>query len=141
MSNWIINQCLILSYDIELFPITNSTDKNHHRYYSFKNNFKTIRISNLQANQDYQLHIKVNSQAGETIKIILFRTTNENKDSNLRTKSSYFLIIIIVSFIILCVLSLIIFILTKFCKIHIKKAGKFFDEFLYKFLSKYNIDS
>ncbi|CAF0794841.1 unnamed protein product [Rotaria sordida] len=136
MSNWIINQCLILSYDIELFPIINSTNNNNnnnnnnlHRYYSFKNNFKNFRINNLQSDQDYQLHIKINSQSGELIKIILFRTTNDEKQMNLKTKNSYIIIIvIIISLIFIFILSISIFILIKFCPLNFKKPNLFLEQ-------------
>ncbi|CAF3429449.1 unnamed protein product [Rotaria socialis] len=128
MSNWIINQCLILSYDIELSSLANTTDNDQHRYYSFKNNFETIRIANLQPNQDYQLHIKVNSQAGETIKIILFRTANDKSQINLPRKTSYAVIISIGTVLVLMILSLSIFILIKFCPVHFKKADLFLEK-------------
>ncbi|CAF2759126.1 unnamed protein product [Rotaria sp. Silwood2] len=135
MSNWIINQCLILSYDIELFPIINSTNNNNnnnnnnlHRYYSFKNNFKNFRINNLQTNQDYQLHIKINSQSGEIIKIILFRTTNDNQQMNLKTKNSYIIIILVISLIFIFILLISIFILMKFCQFNLKKPNLFLEQ-------------
>ncbi|CAF4516635.1 unnamed protein product [Rotaria sp. Silwood1] len=137
MSNWIINQCLILSYDIELFPVINVTNNNNnnnnnnklHRYYSFKNNFKSFRINNLQSNQDYQLHIKINSQSGEIIKIILFRTTNNNQNMNLKTKNSYTIIIIMtISLIFMIIISISIFILMKFCRFKLKKPNLFLEQ-------------
>jgi hypothetical protein len=124
MSNWIINQCSILSYEIDIFPIKNSSEIHLHRYYTFKNNFQTIKIDNLQSNEDYQLNIKIISQAGETMKIISFRTTNENFYSNSKTKNPYLLIIIIIiSFIFTLISSIIIFILIKFCRLHFKDTG------------------
>ncbi len=126
MSNWIINQCSILSYEIDIFPVKNSTDIHLHRYYSFKNNFQTIKIDNLQSNEDYQLNIKVISQAGETMKIISFRTSNENAHSNPKSKNPYIIIvIIIISFIFTLISSIIVFILIKFCRLHFKDTGKY----------------
>jgi len=125
MSNWIINQCSILSYEIEIFSIKNSSETNLHRYYSFKNHFQNIKIDNLQSNEDYQLNIKVNSEAGETIKILSFRTTNDNYQLNSKTKNPYLIIIIIIiSFIFTLISSIIIFILIKFCRLHLKNTGK-----------------
>jgi len=125
MSNWIINQCSIISYEIEIFPINNSTEINLHRYYSFKNNFQNIKIDKLQSNQDYQLNINVQSQAGEIIKMISFRTTNNNQEFNFKTKNSYLIIIIIIiSFIFTLITTIIIFILIKFCRLHLKNTGK-----------------
>jgi hypothetical protein len=124
MSNWIINQCSILSYEIEIFPIRNSSEIHLHRYYTFKNHFQTIKIDNLQSNEDYQLNIKVISQAGETMKIISFRTTNDNYHSNSKTKNPYLIIIIIIiSFIFTLISSIMIFILIKFCRLHFKDSG------------------
>ena len=125
MSKWIINQCLIESYQIEIYPIKNSTDLNLHRFYSFQNSIDQIKIGNLQSNEEYQLNIKVNSQAGETIKIISFRTTNVNSPVNSKTKNPYFILItIIISFIFTLILSIIFFILIKFCRLHWKNTGK-----------------
>lgn len=130
MSNWIINQCLILSYDIELFPIKNSSEIDLHRFYSFKNNFQEIKIDNLEINQDYQLNIKVYSQAGETVKIISFRTTNNNQQLNSKTKNPYLIIIIIIiSFLFTLILSIILFIFIKFCRLHLKNSGKYRNKF------------
>jgi hypothetical protein len=93
MSNWIINQCLILSYEIEIFPTGNST---LHRFYTFNHNLQQIQINNLQSNEEYQLHIKVNSQSGEVIKQISFRTTNYSNPTNSKTKNQYIIIIIVI---------------------------------------------
>ena len=125
MSNWVINQCSILSYEIDLFPLKNSSETNLHRYYSFQNHFQSIKIDNLQSDEDYQLNIKVNSQAGETTKMISFRTTNDNFQFNSKTKNPYLIIvIIIISFIFTLISSIIIFILIKFCRLHFKDTGK-----------------
>ena len=126
MSSWIINQCLIISYEIKIFPMINSTETNLHRSYIFENNFQHIQIDNLQANQDYQLHIRVNSQAGEIVKIISFRTTNENNQATSKMKNYYIIILIVViSFIFTLISSIIVFILIKFCRLHLKKTGKY----------------
>ena len=127
MSNWIINQCLILSYEIEIYPFGNST---LHRYYTFNNNFQQIRINDLQSNIDYQLNIKVNSQAGQIIKQISFRTTDNPNQMNSKTKTHYtIIIIVIISFVFTLILSIIIFILIKFCRLHFDKNGKTFRKF------------
>ena len=63
MSNWIINQCLILSYHIEIYPLGNSS---LNRYYSFNNNYEKIQINNLQSNSSlhevdwYRRSIEIN---------------------------------------------------------------------------------
>ena len=51
MNKWMINACPILSYEIEIFPIENSSQIYFKRYISSKNE---IQINNLQSNQDYQ---------------------------------------------------------------------------------------
>ncbi|UJR35713.1 hypothetical protein I4U23_028463 [Adineta vaga] len=126
MSNWFINYCSILSFEIELFPTRNSTARNLHQFYSFKNHLKTIQLDNLLSNQDYQLQIKINSQAGEIIKIISFRTTNDQKLTNSKSQNYYIIIIIIVvSCILALISSIIVFIAIKFCRLHWKNADLF----------------
>ncbi|CAF1443327.1 unnamed protein product, partial [Adineta steineri] len=126
MSKWKVNQCGILSYDIEIFPIDNSTERSLHRYYSFENHLKILKIPNLQSNQNYHLEIKVHSQAGEINKIILFRTLNNKHIFNSETQHYYLtVIIIIISFILVLVSSIIIFISIKFCRLHFKNTDLF----------------
>ena len=125
MSNWMINQCAILGYDIEIFPLKTSNETHQHRSYSLKNNFQTIKIDHLQPNEDYQLNLKLYSQAGETMRILSFRTTNDLQQMNSKSKNPFLiLIIIIVSFILTLISGIIIFILIKFCRLHFKDAGK-----------------
>jgi hypothetical protein len=133
MSNWIINQCSILSYEIELFPIRNSTEISLHRYYSFKNHLKNIQIDNLQSNEDYQLHMKVHSQAGEIIKTMSFRTIDDNPSSNSKSQNHYIIILILIlSFIFALISLIIIFFSIKFCRLHLTKAGKYKENHLYQ---------
>jgi hypothetical protein len=112
MANWIIDECPILSYEIEIFPIINSNLK---RSYSFKNQFNEIKIDNLQIDEDYQLNIKINSQAGENIERVIFRTMN-NKINN----QQIFILVCIGSFLIIFVLIIIII---KFCRQYLKRSG------------------
>ena len=44
--------------------------------YSFKNQLNAIKIDNLKSNEDYELNIKIHSQAGEHTEKIIFRTMN-----------------------------------------------------------------
>ena len=126
MSNWLINQCSIISFEIEIFPVRNSTEQALHQFYSFKNHLKSIQIDNLQSNQDYQLQIKVNSQAGEIIKIVSFRTTNDQNLTKSRSPNYYIIIIIIAASCLLALISsIIVFISIKFCRLHWKNAGKY----------------
>jgi len=143
MSNWIINQCSIISYEIELYPIKNATDINVHRFYRFKSTVEKIQIDDLLANEDYQLNLKVNSQAGETVKVLSFRTTNENLQKPFKTKNPYLIITLtVVAFIIVVILAVLAFILLKFCRLRLKNTGKrslilvFSKEFVLFFLSK-----
>lgn len=125
MSNWIINRCSILSFDIEIYPKVNSTEQNLHQFYSFKNHLKRVQIDNLYPNQDYQLRIKVNSQAGEIVKFISFRTNADQRASSFRSQNYYIiLIIIVVSTVLALISSVIVFIAVKFCRLHLKHAGK-----------------
>ena len=125
MSNWIINQCQILSYEIEIFPLKTSNQTNQHRSYSLKNNFQTIKIDNLQSNEDYQLNLKIYSQAGEATRILSFRTTNDLHQLSSKSKNPFLiLIIIVISFIFTLISAIIVFILIKFCRLHFKDTGK-----------------
>jgi hypothetical protein len=115
MANWIIDECPILSYDIEIFPTMNSNLK---RYYSFKNQLNAIKIDNLQTDEDYQLNIKINSQSGENIERISFRTTNNNQ---IKINNQHILIIISIgAFLFVFVLIMIVI---KFCRQYLKKSG------------------
>ncbi|CAF1590596.1 unnamed protein product, partial [Adineta ricciae] len=126
MSNWLINQCSIISFEIEISPVRNSTEQALHQFYSFKNHLKSIQIDNLQSNQDYQLQIKVNSQAGEIIKIVSFRTTNDQNLTKSRSPNYYIIIIIIAASCLLALISSItVFISIKFCRLHWKNADIF----------------
>jgi hypothetical protein len=113
MANWIINECPILSYEIRLLR----SKTNLSQYFSYKNEFNEIKITNLRSDEDYQLNIKINSQAGENTEIISFRTTNEK--NQIKTNNEQ-IIIIITSFLL--VLVLIVFIM-KFCRRCLKKTG------------------
>jgi len=113
MANWIINECPILSYEIQLLR----SKTNLSQYFSYKNEFNEIKIPNLRSDEDYQLNIKVNSQAGENTEIISFRTTNEK--NQIKTNNEQ-IIIIITSFLLILVL--IVFIM-KFCRRCLKKTG------------------
>ena len=131
MSKWIINQCLILSYNIDIISLINSTNK-FHQYYSYENNLKHIQINHLQSNQDYQLYIKINSQAGEIIKVLPFRTMNNNNQTIFKRKTSYKIIkITIISIIsLILVIIIIICILIKIYRQHIKGS---YNEYYFKY--------
>jgi hypothetical protein len=107
MEKWIINECPILSYEIEIFPIKNSSEIHFNRYISSK---PQIRIDNLESNQDYQLNVKVRSQAGENIERIFFQTIDDNDDNQIKIKNQQiiFSMIFIVLFLLIFIFILII---------------------------------
>ncbi|CAF4143011.1 unnamed protein product [Rotaria sp. Silwood2] len=123
MANWIINECPILSYEIEIFPIITANENNLNRYFSFKNQLNEIKIDHLQSDHDYQLNIKINSQAGDKQEIISFRTTKNNNQIKLKHKQILlFLLLTMISFLLVFIL---IFIMIKFCQKHLKKTELF----------------
>jgi len=105
MGKWIINECPILSYEIEIFPITNSSEINFNRYISTKNQ---IQIDNLQSNQDYQSNIKIYSQAGEHIERISFRTIDDDNEIRIKNQQILLIMISVASFLLIFVFILII---------------------------------
>jgi hypothetical protein len=105
MEKWIINECPILSYDIEIFPIKNSSEIHFNRYISSRNQ---IQINNLQSNQDYQLNIKIHSQAGENIERISFRTINDDDQIKIKNQQILFIMLFTASFLLIIVFLLII---------------------------------
>ncbi|CAF3590109.1 unnamed protein product [Rotaria sordida] len=123
MANWIIDECPILSYEIEIFSIKNSNENNFNQYFSFKNPLNEIKIDHLQSDHDYQLNIKINSQPGEKLQRISFRTTKTNTQIKLKHKQILrFLLLTIISFLLIFIL---IFIIMKFCQQHLKKTKLF----------------
>ncbi|CAF0823910.1 unnamed protein product [Rotaria sp. Silwood1] len=123
MATWMINECPILSYDIEIFPIKNSDENNLNRYLSFKNQINEIKIDHLKSDHDYQLNIKIHSQAGEKLEIIPFRTTKNNNQIKLKHKQIFlFLLLTIISFVLIFIL---IFIMMKFCQHRLKRTELF----------------
>ncbi|CAF1446454.1 unnamed protein product [Adineta steineri] len=118
MANWIINECSILSYEIEL--LTSKT--NLSRYFSYKNDLNELKIDNLQSNEDYQLNIKVNSQAGENMEIISFRTTNEK--TSIKSRMEQFFILIICLLLIFILISFIV----KFSRRNLRKTDLFINQ-------------
>lgn len=110
MAKWIIDECPILSYEIEIFPIKNSSEINSHRYISSKNQ---IQIDNLQSNQDYQLNVKIHSQIGENIEQIYFRTKNNDDQIRIKNQQILLIMIFIASFLLMFVFILLIIKLFK----------------------------
>jgi hypothetical protein len=105
MEKWMIDECPILSYEIELFPIKNSSERNFNRYISSENR---IQIANLQSNQDYQLNIKIHSEAGEKLERISFRTIDNKHRIKIKHQQIIFLMIFIASFLFTFVFILIL---------------------------------
>jgi len=105
MRKWIINECPILSYEIEIFPIKNSSEIHFNRYISSK---PEIQIDNLESNQDYQLNIKVRSEAGENIERIFFRTINDDNQIKIKNQQIIFSMIFIALFLLVFIFILII---------------------------------
>ena len=101
MANWIIHECSILSYEIELF----STKTNSSQEISYKNETTMIKIGQLDPNEHYQLNVKVQTEAGESLETILFQTMDEPVSR--RTQIEQSLIVIAISlFIVVSILIL-----------------------------------
>jgi hypothetical protein len=70
--------------------------------------------------------MKVNSQAGEIIKTMSFRTIDDNLSSNSKSQNHYIVILILLlSFIFALISLIIVFFSIKFCRLHLTKAGKY----------------
>ncbi|CAF0912627.1 unnamed protein product, partial [Adineta ricciae] len=111
MANWIIHECLILSYEIQLF----STKTNSSREISYKNEITMIKIGQLDPNEHYQLNVRVQTEAGESVKMISFQTMNETVSR--RTQIEQSLIVIVISlFIVVSILILM--------KIYRRRSGQ-----------------
>ncbi len=120
MEKWMIDECPILSYEIELFPIKNSSERNFNRYISSENR---IQIANLQSNQDYQLNIKIHSEAGEKLERISFRTIDNKHRIKIKHQQIIFLMIFIASFLFTFVFILILMKILKKTGLY-KKRGE-----------------
>ncbi len=106
MKKWLINACPILSYEIELFPIENTSEIHFNRFLSSKS---SIRIANLQSNQDYQLNIQIHSEAGDHIERITFRTTDDDHhQAKIKNQQMIFIMICTASFLLTSVFVIII---------------------------------
>ena len=92
------------------------------RHLSLKNAIPELRIDHLLSNQDYQLHIKVHSQAGQTGKVISFRTGNDGVQKRL-TIESILIVIAGGSFLLTLVACLTGFIMIRFCRRFWTKRG------------------
>lgn len=110
IDKWIIDECPILSYEIEIFPIKNSSDINSNRYISSKS---LIKIDNLEPNQDYKLDIKIHSQSGENIERISFRTKNNDDRIKIKNQQILFIMLFIASFLLIFVFIALIWKLFK----------------------------
>jgi hypothetical protein len=106
MKNWLINVCPILSYEIELFPLENTSEFHFDRYLSSKNSFQ---IDNLQSNQDYQLNIKVHTEAGDHFERVSFRTLDDDHhQTKIKSQRTIFIMICAASFLLTLVFILLI---------------------------------
>ncbi|UJR10325.1 hypothetical protein I4U23_014531 [Adineta vaga] len=118
MNNWIINECSILSYEIELI----SSKTNFSRYISHTNENSMIKIDQLQSNEYYELNIKVNSQAGENFQTISFQTTNEKLAGKTKLEQ-----ILMLSAFLLC-LFILILIIMKIYRRRLRQTDSFINQ-------------
>ncbi|CAF3435968.1 unnamed protein product [Rotaria socialis] len=123
MAKWIINECPILSFEIEIIPIKNSDGNNLNRYFSFKNELNEIKIDHLQPEHDYQLNIKINSQPGENFQIISFRTAKDTNRISIKYSQRIFLVLL--TMILFMLTLLFVFILVKLCEKRWMKTESF----------------
>ena len=100
MTNWIIDQCHILSYEIEICSVINSNENNLNRYSLFKNEFNNMKIDNLQSDNDYQLTIKIYCQAGDYIETISFQMAKDKNQMENKHQLILFIVILISPFLL-----------------------------------------
>lgn len=124
MAKWIINECPILSYEIEIVPIKNSNEYNSNRYFSFKYPLNEVKIDHLQSDHQYRLNIKVNSQPGENFQSISFRT--EKSFDQMKMKYSQHFILIIFTLTCFMLIFLAIFVLLQLRQKRLKRTGLYF---------------
>ena len=131
MKNWLINVCPILSYEIELFPLENASEFHFNRYLSTENSFQ---IDNLQSNQDYQLNIKVHTEAGNHLERISFRTLDDHHQTKIKGQRMVFIMICSASFLLTLIFILLIlkrtglFEKSKINRYHISNLDLFNDQ-------------
>jgi hypothetical protein len=90
------------------------------RYVLMKNNAQTVHIDQLESNCDYQLHLKVHSQAGETRKSVSFRTMATSSQVTSNDEADLLLFIIIGSFLLTFLSCLMTIVLIKFVRQYLK---------------------
>lgn len=97
MENWFIDECRILSYEITL-------DSN--RYVSSTARY---RIDNLRANHNYEMSIKIISEAGEINEFISFRTIDDYERIRIKNEQLILIMIciatIVLSLVCVCIIS------------------------------------
>lgn len=76
-----------------------------------------VRIDDLQSNREYQLHLKVNTEAGELIQVISFRTNNDQDEFDSRSIQSYLIVtIVLISLLFISITIVITCLLMKLCR-------------------------
>lgn len=96
LNQWLIITCPILSYEIEYYPLQNLSQIETNRYLP---SIDIIRLDHLQSNTDYQLNIKVSSEAGVNLHGITFRTSNSHGLILRKNQRIIFIMVCIASFL------------------------------------------
>ena len=96
VNQWLIITCPIISYEIEYYPLENLSQIETNRYLP---SIDFIRIDHLQTNTEYQLNVKVSSEAGENFQGITFRTKDSHGLILRKNQQMIFIMVSIASFL------------------------------------------
>lgn len=102
----------------------NSSENRSSRHFFYPGHSQQIQIEDLQPNRDYQLHLRVKSEAGEIIQVISFRTSDNRTEISTKGIHLYLAIVIViiaVAFIIIVIVVVCIFV--KICRERFKNSG------------------
>ena len=92
------------------------------RYFFLKDEQKFLRIDRLDSNRSYELHLKVNSHAGDSRRVIAFRTVANQEDLTMHKNDSILLLIIIVgTFFLVFLFCLLTMIFSQYVRLYCKK--------------------
>lgn len=109
INQWLIPTCPILSYEIEYHPLENLSQIESNRYFP---PIEFIRIDHLQSNTDYQLNVKITSEAGEVFQRISFRTKDSRQYHRRQNQQIIFIMVCMASFLL--TFAIVFLILKKF---------------------------
>lgn len=97
MDNWFIDECRILSYEVTF---------DSKRYASSSSRY---RIDNLHANHNYEMSIKIISEAGVINEIISFRTIDDYERIRMKNEQLILMMIciatVVLTLVCVCIIS------------------------------------